>query len=56
MIIQHAIALLAPQGVCMPPPLFIDLLFVHCIANMKWKNGFTKFFIAGKGVGCRVWA
>jgi len=29
----------------MPPPLFIDLLFIHCIANMKWKNDFTKFFI-----------
>jgi len=43
MIIQHAIALLAPQGVCMPPPLNIDYLFVHNNANMKWKNGFTKF-------------
>jgi hypothetical protein len=44
MVIPIVIALLAPLGVCMPPPLLIDRLIVHCNANMERKNGFAKFF------------
>src|SRR5271170_5288109 len=37
------IALLAPFGVRMPPPLLINYFF-HCTANMAAKIDFTKFF------------
>ena len=44
MVTTMIIALLAPLGVRMPPPLLINNL-VHCKANMAAKNDFTKFFI-----------
>src|SRR5258708_1040825 len=40
------IALLAPLGVRMPPPLLINYLYLvcHCTANMKCIDDFAKFF------------
>lgn len=47
MVITMTIALLAPLGVRMPPPLLIDCI-LHCRANIKGKTQTTKFFYIAK--------
>src|ERR1700722_528401 len=44
MVIHLTIALHAPPGVSMPPPLLIDIL--HCATNMIRKSDLAKFFSA----------